>query len=448
MPPRRSHKKSKAGCQRCKHRKIKCDEKHPLCGNCQKHGVSCDFGENSSSPDSSTSQPSTLLYQNSEDSIINFSSPASTSSSIMPFYSSPTEMIRTRVDPVFDRSLELKLMHHYTATTSKTLSNDESQDVAWSINVPSLAYDSPFLMDAILAVSALHLRILQPEDRSLVRASHSYMASALAQYSSLLNQGPSECNAEALFCTAALIAFQASASRCVENAIDSDSENGYVLPLAWFHSFQGVKTVVITSWQWLRNSQKIFPIINGQPPLLLDLDPERRGFFAPLLEGIEHGSTSDNASLDADSKQACEHAVAMLNWAHQKPERARIVGFAATVSRRYIELMREQDPRALVIAACFFAMTRIVDDIWWLQGVAKREVTGIFSLLPEEWWPKMDWPMRIAHFEGKLDEDTWGFCWHTDSEGTSKPEERSNGNLISHIDMLAQILNQTAPPPD
>ncbi|EDN96775.1 hypothetical protein SS1G_01701 [Sclerotinia sclerotiorum 1980 UF-70] len=319
-------------------------------------------------------------------------------------------------------------------------------EVAWSVNVPSLAYNSPFLMDAILAVSALHLRILQPDDRSLVRASHSYMASALAQYSSLLNRGPSESNAEALFCTAALIAFQASASRCVENGIDGDSDSGYVFPLAWFHSFQGVKTVVITSWQWLRNSEKIFPIINGQPPLILDLDPERRAFFAYLLEGIDNESRSNDAYINADTKRAYEHAVAMLNWAHQKPERARILGFAATVSRRYIELLKEQDPRALVISACFFAMTRVVDEIWWLQGVAKKEVAGIFSLLPEEWWPKMDWPMKISHFEGKLDENTWGTCWHSD--GTPKREEGFNGNLISHIDMLAQILNQTAPPPD
>ncbi|RAL61677.1 hypothetical protein DID88_002745 [Monilinia fructigena] len=446
MPPRRSHKKSKAGCQRCKHRKIKCDEKHPLCGNCKKHGVSCDFGDHPLSPDSPSFRPPTLLHQTSEESVAHISSPASTNSSILPLHQSPMQAIKTTNNPVHDRALELKLMHHYTATTSKTLSNDESQEAAWSINVPAIAYNYPFLMDAILAVSALHLRILQPEDRSLVRASHSYMASAIAQYSSLLNRGASESNAEALFCTAALIAFQASASRCVENGIDGDFDSGYVFPLAWFHSFQGVKTVVITSWQWLRNSEKIYPIINGQPPLVLDPDPERRGFFAPLLEGLEHEPISADAARDADTKRAYKHAVDMLNWAHQKPERARILGFAATVSRRYIELLRQLDPRALVIAACFFAMTRIVDDIWWLQGVAKREVTGICSLLPEEWWPKMDWPMRIANSEGMLDEDTWGACWH--SEGTPKPEEGFNGSLVSHIDMLAQMLNQTAPPPD
>ncbi|KFY40544.1 hypothetical protein V495_05380, partial [Pseudogymnoascus sp. VKM F-4514 (FW-929)] len=45
MPPRRSHKKSRAGCQRCKLRKVKCDEAHPICGNCTKHGVPCDFDD-------------------------------------------------------------------------------------------------------------------------------------------------------------------------------------------------------------------------------------------------------------------------------------------------------------------------------------------------------------------------------------------------------------------
>ncbi|KAM3074837.1 hypothetical protein ACMFMG_008250 [Clarireedia jacksonii] len=370
-------------------------------------------------------------------------SPGSSASTVMHFYKAPSEMVRNNPSQAHDRALELRLMHHYTAITAQTLSNNSSQQVAWSVDIPAIAYDCPYLMDAILAVSALHLRSVHPNDQSLVRASHGYMASALAQYSSLLNKGVSEQNAEALFSTAALVAFQASASRRFENSVENGTENNYVLPLAWFHSFQGVKTVVITSWQWLRNSQRIFPIINGQPPLILDLDPERRSYFAFLLEGMDTGNDS---SLDADTRRAYEHAVGMLNWAQRKPERARILGFAATVSRRFIELMGQKDPRTLVILACFFAMTRIVDDIWWLQGVARKEVMGILSLLPEEWWPKMEWPLRIVHHEGEIDEETWGVCRHSD--GNSKPEEGSNGNLISHIDMLAQLVNNTVPAVD
>ena len=89
-------------------------------------------------------------------------------------------------------------------------------------------------------------------------------------------------------------------------------------------------------------------------------------------------------------------------------------------------------------------MTKMVDEIWWLRGVAKREVMGISELLPLEWVGKMDWPMRIASNEGPMDEETWGGCWHT--EGAPSPEEGFNGDVSSHIDILAQIMNESAPP--
>ncbi|KAA8895756.1 hypothetical protein FN846DRAFT_968118 [Sphaerosporella brunnea] len=54
MAPRRSHKKSRTGCQRCKKRRIKCDEVHPACGNCVKHAIVCDF---SLSPDEIAAAP-------------------------------------------------------------------------------------------------------------------------------------------------------------------------------------------------------------------------------------------------------------------------------------------------------------------------------------------------------------------------------------------------------
>ena len=290
-------------------------------------------------------------------------------------------------------------------------------------------------MDAILAVSALHLRASNPEDQSLIRASHSYMASAIAQYSSLLRNGVSELNAEALFSTAALIAFQSSASRCFD---DKDGE--YALPLAWFHSFQGVKTVVMASWQWLRSSSRVYPIISAQPALQLDLDPARMTFFSPLLEGVERQITNEPEGTRSETKRSYEHSVAFLNWAHQKPDRARILGFAATVSRRFVDLIEQQDPRALCIIASFFAMTKMIDEVWWLHGVAKREVTGIFTLLPHEWWDKMEWPIKIVNHEGPMDDDTWGVSW----SGTSEIKEEEN--VRAHIDMLADIMNSCAPP--
>ena len=431
MPPRRSHKKSKAGCQRCKTRKIKvrslqkyitlllqfiltclqCDEVHPRCGNCNKHGVTCDFDNpESPTPHSQCSPSKSPRTAFSPTSAPGASLQASSSSTVAPFYRNPSEIIRATSSPNASRRLELRLIHHYTLTTCSTFSETDDEKVAWQVDIPTLAYDAGHLMDAILAVSALHLRALNPTDQTLVRASHGYMASALAQYSSLLRSGVTAENAEALFCTAALIAFQASASRRFEVSGE------YTLPLAWFHSFQGVKTVVMASWQWLRQSSRIYPIISNQPALRLDLDPLRTSFFAYLLDGMTEQLELEDVSTREDTRAAYSHSVAFLNWAHQKPSRSRILGFAATVSRRFVELIAIEDPRTLVIIACYFAMTKAIDESWWLEGVASREVMGIFNILPQEWWGKMEWPLQISNHQGPIDDEVWGVNWSVKAE--------------------------------
>ncbi|EKD19012.1 C6 zinc finger protein [Drepanopeziza brunnea f. sp. 'multigermtubi' MB_m1] len=397
-------------------------------------GVSCDF-EYPGSPSSSPSGPSPALLRSASD-----ASTSGSSDTIVPLYQTPSEpsaLVRADSNPAASRSLELKLLHHYTTLTSQTFSDTDEQIKVWQMDIPMIAYDSQHLMDAMLAVSALHLRSTYPDDHSLMRASHGYMASSIAQYSNLLRQGLSKPNAEALFSTSALIAFQALASR----RFDAQTNGVYTLPLAWFHSFQGVKTIVLSSWQWLRTSNRIHPIINSQPALFLEPDPERRLFFAPLLQGLEEQLDNLPVLARAETKQAYEHAVSYLNWAHKKPVRNRILGFAATVSRRFVDLMAGRDSRALVITACFFALTKVVDNVWWLEGVAKREVNGIFSLLPPDWWPKMEWALRVANHEGLIDEETWGGKLQSllEEQSVVKAEGSFEDNVIRHIEILAQM---------
>ncbi len=413
---------------------------HPSCGNCTKHGVRCDF-EAPKSP-LAADTPSSGQQTSDGSSNYNSSTPGSqVSGTIIPFYQKPTEMIRIAGNSGVSRSLELKLMHHFTACTSYTFADTDEQRFAWQVAIPQIAYDAPYLMDALLSVSALHMRTLHPADLSLARASHAYMASTLSQYSGLLSGGLSKVNSEALFATSALIAFEASASRRFEDEL----LNGhYTLPLAWFHSFQGVKTVVMSSWQWLRSSEKVFPIINSLPALFLDLDEDRKLFFAPLLEDLDEEVALLPQRLQADTKQAYIHSVAYLNWAHQKPQRNRILGFAATVSRRFVELLASCEPRAIMIVACFFALTKVVDEVWWLDGVAQREINGLLSILPRKWWGKIQWAMEIARHQGPMDEVTWGVGGN--KEEVMKPENADEAvNVHLHIDILANMLAAGVP---
>ena len=44
---RKGHKKSRTGCQNCKVRKIKCDERRPECRKCEVYGVECTYDNKS-----------------------------------------------------------------------------------------------------------------------------------------------------------------------------------------------------------------------------------------------------------------------------------------------------------------------------------------------------------------------------------------------------------------
>ncbi|KAH9886771.1 hypothetical protein F4778DRAFT_438322 [Xylariomycetidae sp. FL2044] len=458
MPPRRSHKKSRAGCRRCKARKIKalsqCDEVHPRCGNCSKHGVPCDFEhpnlrDSLAPPDTPRPTTSPSGGGDSPSSSTLPPTPSLPSSTPAPIYRAPDPA------PLFgssqkNRMMELRLLHHYTTVTCKTLAIS-SQDVSeklWRETVPNLAFSgNNFLADALLAVAALHLRYISPHDQDIVRASHAYMASTLSEYGASLKRGITESNAEALFLTAALIAFQSTASRMF-NRDDSgemkDRISGYTLPLSWFHSFQGVKAVVANSWQWLRNSTVVVPIIESQPALNLDLSGGHATFFGDLLAGSEEEIAADqDPANEALTRQAYQHAVAVLDWAHKIPHTGAPLVFLATVSKRFVELLEARRPRALAILASYFGLLKCLDHVWWLKGVARREIMGIVSLFnpdDEVWWPRLKWPLRIALFEGSdIPADVWGADWLVEKQ--RRDESSQNGGFVSHIELLSKMFS-------
>ncbi|EPE08897.1 c6 zinc finger domain containing protein [Ophiostoma piceae UAMH 11346] len=568
MPPRRSHKKSRAGCRRCKSRKIKCDEIRPRCHNCEKHGVACDFefpeianefaaqtprpsyaATPGATPLPSADTPITPVLSNAFPSSATLARLGRPPTASVPL-SIPQALALTApgTPSAASRLLELRLLHHYSTSTFKTLSCDNpSAEKVWRDTVPRVAFEaasgSNHLTDAVLAVAALHLRSEFPQDRELIRASHAYMASSLSEYNRLLQRGINALNAEALFLNSTLIAFQSTATR-IFSKDEPASRNGgiglhpdpytfshmsvgtnggsYGLPMSWFHAFQGVKAITAASWPWLRRSDVVLPIINAQPALHLDIASAKDGFFGHLLDGLDEelatlhkpasestcnfngnnnrhhspgcvctmGSdraeelrriresnilpsqqlsdilqdsfhTADDPDEGARNRHAYQHAVAVLNWAHGIRHSGAFLAFPATVSRRFVELLSQRTPRALTILACFFAMLKTVDSIWWLHGMARREVLGVVSMfnldnvpvdVERHWWPHMQWAVRVAlyhdddHPSDYVPPEIWGAPWVDPSDtNSSSPGPES---YVSHIDMITEAINSGGSVPD
>lgn len=441
-----------------------CDEVHPRCGNCVKHGVVCDFENrhvldefsfasalstaiNEPSPAMSTAS---LAMSTASLSVPMAPSPQQSPSPMpgTPLTSQPAVPIPHGSSRQVDRFLELRLLHHFTTSTSKTLfTNSSTTEDIWQRAVPQMAFDGRnYLLDAILSVASLHLRSQNPDDKALVRASHAYAASTLAEYCASLERGITADNAEALFLTASLIAFQSTASRIFikddAGADNAGSTCRYTLPMPWFHAFQGVKTVVATSWQWIRNSDIVKAIIDSQPSFQLDLNPlGPSSFFGHLLDGLDEELANEPRNQIPPTSQAYSHAVSVLNWAHKNIYAPATLAFPASVSRRFVELVEEKRPRALAILACFFALLKRMKYVWWLDDVARREVMGLVSMFEpgSSWWKHLEWPVRIALWDGnKIPSDVWG----AECEEQPQADMGFVETMMSHIELLSKLTSQ------
>ncbi|KAJ5708462.1 C6 transcription factor [Penicillium malachiteum] len=123
---RRSHRKSRHGCKKCKDRRIKCDELRPKCSRCSTLGLACNY-------------------------------PSKVASSIPPII----PQVRDLQSFVQSESIcklnaqEYALFKHYIEHTSRDLTVDSQEQFTLQIGIPILAFQSRALMTSILALSAV-----------------------------------------------------------------------------------------------------------------------------------------------------------------------------------------------------------------------------------------------------------------------------------------------------
>ncbi|KAL4811069.1 nucleophile aminohydrolase [Aspergillus unguis] len=174
MPSRRSHTKSRRGCFQCKRRHVKvcsalsysaisilislqCGEELPQCSLCRKRGLDCDY------PPAGEAESQALSVQDTNDT--------------PPI---PEEW------PTHTRMLEMRLFHHFIIDVSFTLRSDIIETGHFQVAVPKLATSHPFLLDIILAFSALHLAFLENGDSKWLETALKYQNRACSAFGRVL----------------------------------------------------------------------------------------------------------------------------------------------------------------------------------------------------------------------------------------------------------------------
>ncbi|KAH8831740.1 hypothetical protein DL96DRAFT_1812541 [Flagelloscypha sp. PMI_526] len=414
----RIHKKSHTGCLTCRWRKVKCDETgHPNCQNCQKRQVACDW-------------PIVMAgVGNSQ----HLSEQSPSSQSVHSRYSSgegpPTHP--TEPQHVFDIAT-LELFCHLTTEMPMTYVISDSSYAhivhTYEHMVPQLAFTHPFLMHALLSLAALNLHGLSKDklgQRDHYSLSEYHFRHAVASMATACQEG--NCISIGHNCT------QLVAAQFISRGILSVISLCNLSSPNMDHSTHSQLNAII---DWIEARRKLtagffrthaHKLLNGPLSpyikILTNYVTEARQnktshssssdlpgtpVFPELLSTIHipsEGTPDGFELLEPGTPEAYREAVVALqfayflfSWESRSPAFDTWLG---VVPPSYIELLRKQRPRALVILANFWALfhatlSRPRHTMWWEPSIAHGSgpqvdwVLKITEALPLEWKTYLD----------------------------------------------------------
>ncbi|KAH8594261.1 hypothetical protein B0O99DRAFT_687902 [Bisporella sp. PMI_857] len=394
---RRAFKKSRRGCRTCKARKVKCDEKHPLCGNCRRRFVgidSCDFED-------------FILSSTAANVVAKHSRGETQQSAIQPQI---TISPRNGVQSSESRVLELRLMHHYSTFTCNELPKAHSSQgkQVWSINIPRLSFYSDDALNALLAISALHLFALCHEDASLAYRAKLYFDRAVKQHRVALSKANCD-NAESLLATAILITHYTWLA-----AHTHVGDQPYEIPVQTYHMARKIKSLIEYLWPLFKDSGYLWYVEQDQ-----EEEPDTEvghPFLSSVQEDLARLSESFNdQNTSITDRMVYMHAIqelsslskAIVSSKYVQRTQNRLATMPLRLPPRFLELVEQKDPRSLVLIARNIALLKLIDDVWWLHGigqsqrVAEYSINGIKAMVASEWMWAMDWPLSLICHKNK-----------------------------------------------
>jgi hypothetical protein len=334
----------------------------------------------------------------------------------------------------------LRLTHHYTLCTCKTIA-DISLDTLplWRDVVPGLAFNHDFLLHILLAVTALHLNILHPSTENSNAALQHYTKGLALFRPYLTSITPNNISILFIFsCLLPLYSFgiNCTSIRTPETLSEYVNHGGPLSTCGTLMSFRlskyscdieahgsfllraltdskilriieiltllrGVRNIATNGSQLLKSG----PMGCLLPPSISDLHPTRA-----LSQDIEATllllSIRNLKSTKPSSRDAFAGAIARLRHTFllerdQPGTTMTIVPFAIWVPDLFVERMRDREPMALVILAHYAVVLHWLRRIIWLQDWGSRIIYAVRDALSEEWTDCMAWPMGQIY--GRVD---------------------------------------------
>ncbi|KAK9571999.1 hypothetical protein V6Z88_000378 [Aspergillus fumigatus] len=363
---RRTHRKSRHGCQQCKARKIKCDEAKPTCRNCTKHAVDCTY--------SLPSGGSPAQSHRSERTSPQASKPSHCECSDLAVH-------------------DLELLHHFSTSTAYTFSRNPALQTFWRVDAPQLGFGAHYTLRAMLAISALHLAYLRPTQKQFyVSQAEHHHSVALTFVTSNMTRLMNE-NSSALFLFSILTSyFSCAKPRKLDDLLLF--QQGRISE--WLVLFRGTGAIIEYAQEELRSGPlaALLSIRQRRSDYRNSLPTQGQAFMDDLEELIRE-EVKEQQELQVYLGAIQEMRVSYALWSDIGMwETGDVLVWLLRVSEEFLTLLREQRYVALVIFGYFCPLLRRLEWMWWLEGWSVHLLSRIHGLLDQEHRTWIQWPME------------------------------------------------------
>ncbi|KAI2795294.1 hypothetical protein POX_a01900 [Penicillium oxalicum] len=381
MPPRRAHTKSRNGCDQCKRRRVKCDEKGPPCSNCISRELNCTYLKAPPRDGSSARKRSSASASTRELDVARPLAPISPAST-------PSSISGVR---------DLELMHKFATETFSTVCTAESKYHVWQIVIPRLALQYDFLMNGILALAALHIATTTKSPTSLayVDTALQYHNLSFAPFRAAIDNLTQD-NCEAVLAQSIVTTVIGIALPRLTAPRD-ESLNMAENILVVFQLLQGVKKIILIGRSWIKiNLYSRHRELYEAPPTELD------GDVAAALDRLARLNEETRAEVDAQqfqtNKEVIENLRQCFTFYLSSQDPGEVLSWLAAVDKEFADTVRRRQPLALLILMHWGVLLgELHGRWWWAQDSGKSlvaELSQSLSNTDPRWSECLAWPQR------------------------------------------------------
>jgi len=299
---------------------------------------------------------------------------------------------------------DLALLHHWSTSTTITLSAATWTHHVWTIVVPRIAFQHSYLMHGILAIAALHMAYLTPtSSRDLHIDAAGHYDEAIRGFREAMAD-INEQNCDAMFATSIIIMFYIFAVTSRDDVVSAPKpppRDLEVLDAKWISLVRGCGAVLSPAYEYVsRGPLKAFLEIGDLEILDPDKNPNEDDERLVALKNIWDSDYGDVNRKEAYSKTLyCLRQT--LQWMGDHAMSDSRIYWAGPfiwlhiIPDAYLELLWQRQPPALILFAYFGALVHQLDGFWWAEGWGRKIVGAVDESLGPYWRPRIEWPIQV-----------------------------------------------------